>query len=587
MSAAVSQRHETAPKGAVSGEADLWCTYAAVRTLAWLDRLDAVASPELTSRYLISRRSADGGYAWSSGMPSDAWATYYCTQALARLPQGAQFLASSGDAVTAWLEKTWDGQAFAMMPGQTPDVWATYYSVRTVRETCPQAARLRGRLSSRGLLSWLRGLQAEDGGLAWTPAHADRGGSDVRASYYGVIAWLTATQGRHFPWEGERLVGWLQGRQSGDGGFTLNADSQVPCLWATFRAAAALGALGAAPARPGKCAEWIRRLRGARGGFVRWDGYEVEDVWAAFCAIGALRALGVSCDPYVGPTLRRLSELSLPTGGYTYREPEAAADALCTAAAALDPAADPRTRTRAQGWLERCLLPNEGGVMYMPGRGAEVRCTLWAVTAGACTSKPNSTGIAAWLQRLQNPDGGFGYWEGRGSDVISTAAAVETLRLLGERSDRWLDAPAVVRFLGSCLKGPGVYAPVPVQPPTLRATLQSARTQHALNAPVSTQALATVLEAHRVRGGGYANSTPARVPDLLSTYEAVVTTDRLGVELDPEPVRRFLARVACGSHVAWTPLSPAQGNPLADCLGSLLACRLSSRSCSLPALVLS
>ena len=74
-----------AARGVATGQPDLWCTYAAVRTLAWLGRLDLVADPEATLRYLAGRNNPDGGYAWSRGMASDAWATFYCTQAITDL----------------------------------------------------------------------------------------------------------------------------------------------------------------------------------------------------------------------------------------------------------------------------------------------------------------------------------------------------------------------------------------------------------------------------------------------------------------------------------------------------------------------
>jgi prenyltransferase beta subunit len=109
-------------RAAGTGEPDLWCTYAAVRTLAWLGRTDEAADAEATARYLRSRRNSDGGYAWSVGMPSDAWATFYCTQALTDL--GHELPEPGGTA--RWLSGTWTpdgtGAAYAMTPGQAPDV---------------------------------------------------------------------------------------------------------------------------------------------------------------------------------------------------------------------------------------------------------------------------------------------------------------------------------------------------------------------------------------------------------------------------------------------------------------------------------
>ena len=62
-------------QGLGNGQPDLWCTYAAIRSLAWVERLEQVDAPVLQA-YILSRRNRDGGFAWSKGMPSDAWATF-------------------------------------------------------------------------------------------------------------------------------------------------------------------------------------------------------------------------------------------------------------------------------------------------------------------------------------------------------------------------------------------------------------------------------------------------------------------------------------------------------------------------------
>ncbi|MHC0429350.1 prenyltransferase/squalene oxidase repeat-containing protein [Streptomyces sp. O3] len=551
--------------GAVLGEPDLWCTYAAVRTLAWLGRTADVTAPEDTARYLTGRRNADGGYAWSVGMPSDAWATFYCTQALTDLgrpvPEKAQ--------VADWLRTTWSGAAYAMTPGQAPEVWATHFSTRTAI-----GLREAGVPDRQALLDWLRGLQTEDGGLSWTPGH---GAPDVRACHYGAAAWaaLNSEEPVDPPWDVPGLVSWIQAQQTPDGGFRFSPDAEVPCLWATYRSVAALRALDALPARP--IEGWVRGLRGTTGAFVRWSGYQVEDVWASFCAVGALIGVGAEVADLADDVVRRMSELACPGGGYTYREPELAADALTTAAAALT-APTEQTALDHRTWLESCQLPNEAGLMYMPGRGSEIRCTLWGLTAGAFDDPERDAaeraGILGWLRTLQNPDGGFGFWEGRGSDPLSTAAATAVVHRLGAEIDTVLDSAALASYAASTPTG------------ALRPGLQVLRIRHALGQR-GPEALRELLDRHRVRGGGWAN-TGARMPDLLSTYEAVATSDLYGVEVDREHLRRFTDRVRTRQGTAWTPLAPAGGGPLADCLGTLLHRRgaLGARD-SLPPLVLS
>ncbi|QUQ68840.1 prenyltransferase/squalene oxidase repeat-containing protein [Kutzneria sp. CA-103260] len=567
MTAAAPLR-ESAPGGVGSGEADLWCTYAAVRTLRWLDRLDVVADRDGTARYLAGRRNADGGYAWTRGMPSDAWATFYCTQALTDLGEHPAAL----DRTAEWLRGTWSGEAYAMQPGQRPDVWATHFSTRTAIDVCGIEPADPARL-----LDWLAGLQTDGGGLSWSPEH---GIADVRACHYGVTVWsrLNALRPTPQPWRTDALVDWLRGQCGEDGGFRFSPDAQTPCLWATYRACSALELLGWRAERA--TADWIANMRGPHGSFVRWADHTVEDVWAAFCAIGSLRSIGAPVDEFAPAVAARIAALACPDGGYTYREPDRAADVLSTAAAVLRSPDD-----AGVAWLSSCQLPNEGGLMYMPARGAEVRCTLWGLAAGALADNPDGRAtVARWLRRLQNPDGGFGLWEGRGSEMVSTIAAVDTVGLLGLPLSSTIDTGRLAAFLDSCRHGNG-FRPVPAAEPTLRSGLQGLRALAALGRPDPT-AVADLLAAHRVSGGGFA-STGNRVPDLLSTYEAVLAADRHGLPVDESHIRRFLGRVSTPGTAAWSPLAPGDGGPLAHCLSVLLNRRFAAEAAGLPPLVLS
>ncbi|WP_405621703.1 prenyltransferase/squalene oxidase repeat-containing protein [Streptomyces sp. NBC_00076] len=566
--------------GVVSGESDLWCTYAAVRTLRWLGRVGDLPSPETVAGFLASRQNSDGGFAWSAGMSSDAWATYYCTQALADLPADSRGTVRRSSSAWVWSSAHPDG-GFAMTPGQASDVWATYYAVRTLVE-------IYGEQPPQALFDWLAALQAEDGGLAWSPAHAKGGASDVRACYYAITAWRTATGGEGpLPWDRERLTSWLRGRQSAAGGFTFQEGDESDCLWATFRATSALSRLDETPRDPAGCVAWILSRLGPEESFTRWHGYPVPDVWAAFCGVGALRELGAELDDIADGVVETVLSFRTAQGGFTYRTPDLASDVLTTSAHLMAGHFSETGEREALRWTESCMLPNEDGIMYMPGRGSEVRCTLWALSAGAFDEDaPARARIAGWLTgTIQNPDGGFGYWEGRASDMVSTAAAAEILHRIGGDSVTG-HLRDIAEYVASCETAPGQYANVPGGGSTLRATLQALRAQHrAVGADGAL--VGEALARHRVRGGGYANEGN-RVPDLLSTYEAVLAADTFGLEWDADHLAKFLDSVrTADAGFAWTPLMATSGGPLADCLGRRLDLRLSPERHALPPLTLS
>ncbi|AGZ35250.1 MAG: prenyltransferase/squalene oxidase repeat-containing protein [Pseudomonas sp.] len=561
--------------GLANGQPDLWCTYAAIRSLAWVERLDAVDSLAL-QRYIQSRRNRDGGFAWSKGMPSDAWATFYCTQTL----QDLGIAVDRSEETAHWLHSLFDGEAYAMCPGQTADVWATHYALRTLIEVCA------GKVAEvQALYTWLGGLQCANGGLSWSADFAQRNHADTRACFYGVMAARAlASQGLPAPdWNIDKLIGWLQAQQTDSGGFRFSEAADVPCLWATYRATASLAVLQAEPLGRSECIAWIASLVGPTGAFVRWSGYDGEDVWAAFCAVGTLKALNEPLGHLADDVARFIASLAVPEGGYTYRRQDDAADVLTTAAAILGGALPPARQAEALRWIEGCQMPNEPGVMYMPGRGAEVRCSNWALAAGAFADLPASRGaIGQWLATLQNPDGGFGFWEGRGSDMVSTASAVAVLRQLND--DAGVDLAQLEAFVASCRKSGG-HATYPRGQATLRASLQALGCLAFIGQDVR-QAVMPLLEAHKVPQGGFANQG-RRIPDLLSTYQAMALMSDLDITCDLAHLRFFLGKIRSEQGYAWSPLYLPGHDALSTCLGRLLEAFAEGKRQRLPNLYLS
>ncbi|MET9954794.1 prenyltransferase/squalene oxidase repeat-containing protein [Streptomyces sp. NPDC006339] len=563
--------------GARQGGADLWCTYAAVRTATWLG--ETLPGRDATVATLLARQNPDGGFAWQKGLPSDIWATYYCTQALNDL--GAEV--PERDALAAWLGGVQDADGgFSMTPGQRADIWATYYATRTYAEILRRPVPRPG-----ALRAWLAGTQRADGGLGWNPGAAE---SDVRACYYGAMAHRAAFGADEpVPWDLPALTTWLRARQTADGGFVFDtSEDAATCMWATFRAVRALVALGARPAREEDCVAWIHARRLPDGGFERWEGYAHGDVWACFSAVGALTALDRAVPAPAG-VRAALESCGLPEGGFTYRETPAAGDSLATAAALIlstlagaggaAPDGDARA-DRLAAWLHRAHLPHEGGVMYMPGRGAEVRCTLWAVSAlKAAGRRPlDADRLVAWLRLLQNSDGGFGFWHGRGSDMVATVSALEILATVG-RPLEGLDAAALRRFLDACRDADG-YRFAPGGSVTCAATAQAVRALHLLGDRDGARAEAKLLEPFRSPLGGF-SAVPRHLPDLASTYQARLTARTLagaastagatGTDGEGDGLDRFLAKIRRpGEGHAWSPLGRGSGGPLADALGALL-----------------
>jgi hypothetical protein len=566
---------QTTDGGARQGDADLWCTYAATRTLKWLQSEpgDVVASVQ----FLELRRSFDGGYAWQKGLPSDIWATYYCSQALTDTGQ----VLPKPDDLSGWLNSLQNvSGGFAMRPGFAPDVWATYYAVRTFHQIAddlpPHPARLQ---------AWLTSLQTLEGGLTWSPGNPH---VDVRACYYGAVSRSYLQKmgiGDAIAWDEAALIDWIQAQQQPDGGFVFyqNPAYPVSCLWATFRAVRALHALGAEPLHSQACVDWIYQRFQPDETFTRWPEYPTGDVWACFCAVGALQTLGAEIPVLMqNATVQFLQNCQIPDSGFTYRQPDAAGDSLATCSVLMLDNLDDKEAadTGYVDWLHRAHLPAEDGVMYMPARGAEVRCTLWAVAALHLVDAPSldEDRLLRWFQTIQNTDGGFGYWHGRGSDMTATISALECLDYLYPA--RRQSAAILVRarqFLQTRC------ADLRPGEPPLTLICQASRGLSITDDPDKARGLAASIVDYQSRLGGY-GATARSLPDLISTYQAILTYQHLNWQWDADLLATFLERIRLSNGFAWTPLGKEPGGLLAMCLARLLAQLLDDPDMFLPRL---
>jgi len=62
---------------------DVWCTYAAVKTLSPLN--SRPRDPEKCTEFLLRNQNPDGGFGWKVGAYSDVWSTHYTVEALTEL----------------------------------------------------------------------------------------------------------------------------------------------------------------------------------------------------------------------------------------------------------------------------------------------------------------------------------------------------------------------------------------------------------------------------------------------------------------------------------------------------------------------
>nr|QCL09560.1 prenyltransferase and squalene oxidase repeat family protein [Rhizobium rhizogenes] len=565
----------TADGGAGTFGSDLWATYAATRTLRWIDRLPDLQKRVHIAGFLQSCQNSDGSFSWQRGLASDIWATFYCSQTLADIGHSV----NASQSFVEWISSLQDKDGgFAMMPGQTADVWATYYATRVFREILKLPVPNRHRLAE-----WLSGLQRGDGGLAWNITTAE---TDTRAAYYAIHAKHAAGLDHDVKWDDQRLRGWLQSLQAPSGGFRFSPE-YAPCLWATFRATKALSIQNWQPSEPEACEKWIVQRQRTEG-FARWEDYEVSDVWANFSAVGALQALNVTINEgQKDRTQRAIESFSVDGAGYTYRQPSAAGDALTTASALYSAVDNAETDSVEQLsiWLQKAHMPWEDGVMYMPGRGAEIRCSLWAAAALDYAGRPlfDTGRLSNWISRLQNPDGGFGYWQGRGSDLVSTSAAISALESLGQHFAEHVDVARLTSFVLNCIRG-GLGSNVPNGPITTSSTAQASR----LLVKVGDRDGGLSLLEHlpqRMRLSGYVEQLGGP-PTLYATYQTVLALQANDLEI-PAQISRFLDRlITREGYIGWTPLGASRQDPLILPLHGLLSRKLGEPLFRLPELVL-
>lgn len=532
---------------------DLFATHSVTTTLNGIG--ERPASALVTARALL-QRATPNGMGETLGAPPDGWSTTYGAGTLDNLgfvaPRTwATFLAS--------LER--DG-GYSMFPSGAPDSWATGFVARSLALLAPS------KVNKAALAGWIGSAQAADGGITWTPEDARSGVGDVRATGFALDALreLDAVPLLAGYADIAALVGFVVGRQSGDGGFSLNACSQ-PCMWGTGEAVAVLDALGIPISNKDAVVAFVMTYYDESvGGFRRGPEYDTRaDVWATRQAVRVLRIVAPERLEMLASAISAFfNTCELPTGGYTYTTVRYAGDVLSSAAAVL---AGHGTDQTAH-WITKSVMPGGDGFAFMPGRGAEARTSQWATAAlDAANVSYDPELLLTWATRAQNRDGGFGRWAGRASEPMSTTAVIATLTRAGvlgrlpqfDRLTQWV-SEAVSRF--DATKTNDARTAASLVRAAVAVTVTSAD-------DIDLAPCVRVLDGLEIDGGF--RRTARAVPDILTTYAALVARQALGDGTGLARARNWVNHLGVDAEgVAWSPAGSGGGGLLATALATLI-----------------
>lgn len=257
---------------------------------------------------------------------------------------------------------------------------------------------------------------------------------------------------------------YLQGLESGDGGFRATARGDAPSLRATSSALRALKYFGGRAANPAGAARFVLSCHDAKtGGFADTPGGKPDVV---------LTAVG----------LMAMVELKLPTdkiekGAIAYLSDNAREfEQIRMAAAGLETIGRPAPKKDA--WLQRLAEMQNADGSFGSG-AARVRDTGGAV---ACLLRlggkvKNADALVRLLDAGQRDDGGFAGASGA-SDLETSYRVVRSYVMLGARPKR---ADDLRRFIARCRNADGSYGVSPGKPGAIGPTYFAAILLHWLD----------------------------------------------------------------------------------------------------------
>ncbi len=491
---------------------DVWCTYAAVKTLSYLN--SRPKDPNKCMEFLLRNQNLDGGFGWKTGVYSDAWSTHYALEALRELGFDNE---SAIERACEWILKCYnDKGGFGMTPNQHPDLWATFYAVETLhdlRYDIPNSSKKR-------IVEWISKRKCECGGYSWYTGYIP----DMRATFYAIMTlnYLDSNL------TDSKTIEWIFSCQLPDRGFSFGDDYPVSDIWATSMAIRSLNILDYKFSREEtkELVTFLLDLQTYEGGFKRWKTEVNADIWATYHTVNALKFLNLNLlsDINVNKLLEFVLNCQRDDGGFLYH-PVYGSDIVATFTSLMCLKFlghyDSNIKIPAIRWLKNRQNPNEGGLEYMPARGAEVKCTLLGVIVlfifGYSPKEiVDINRCVDWIKSLQNDDGGFGWWSGRGSDLESTCFVLEFLRFFNERPR---SLTKCIEFLEKCKKPDSSYSLVPRGEASLIATCYGVRACLALDIGFDKRSIDYILSC-RKSDGSFSNR-PREKSDLISTYNAI------------------------------------------------------------------
>lgn len=536
------------PGGRGAPAFDLFLTWA---LFEGLDLLGTTPPSPDASRAALRSLGGHRGVGSQPGQPPDRWATSYFVLLHRRLglrpPSGAlRFLLAGME----------DGTC-GMNDGEGPSMWSNWLGAEAVVNGFDTTVP-----SPDLSLAHVLASQASSGGIGWGPAWAAAGLTELRAAGF-ALRWMELIGRRDVALaalHAEHLADWILSLQDGSGGFRLRSDNATPCLWATAEAIDLLDLLGVdAPGVVDAAVAYALANRTADGGFRRSASYDHSDLWATRNGVRVLHRAGSLAPDVAEAATGFLLACAAPGGGSTYR-PGDWSEAYTTAAGVIA-GTDPQPED-AVDFLHRLRMPEDGGIAYMPGRGGEARSLRFASVAAARSGRPLDAELTlAWALGARNPDGGWGVYDGRSSAVNTTCAVLATAAADGHIGEvvvpelnRWIRQ----RWLDARRSAPDVVV-----------LSQLARIAAFTETSLPAEPLATALRDHEIEGGWIRRDSDG--PDLHTTYQALLAHQVLGTL--PEVIGRASAWVATlhrPGGTAWSPLSAADGGPLAACFAELI-----------------